>query len=149
MNQHMDLDESIPRPLNHCWLVAPVQALSAAPSAIRSWRCQKRPTTWKLKQHGVRFATCRASWKSMVVAIERPRWLWQAFGRGCCEIFRVHQVCFGWCCDFLCFQDLAEEAGETLIARLNPYSDGPQRTSTLLKTSGRPQVQLSLVQQGL
>ena len=50
---------------------------------------------------------------------------------------------------FLCFQDLAEEAGETLIARLNPYSDGPQRTSTLLKTSGRPQVQLSLVQQGL
>ena len=52
-------------------------------------------------------------------------------------------------CFFLCFQDLAEEAGETLIARLNPYSDGPQRTSTLLKTSGRPQVQLSLVQQGL
>ena len=29
-------------------------------------------------------------------------------------------------------QDLAEEAGETLIARLNPYSDGPQRTSTCL-----------------
>lgn len=49
MNQHMDLDESIPRPLNHYWLVAPVQALSAALSAIRSWRCHKRPTTWKLK----------------------------------------------------------------------------------------------------
>lgn len=71
----------------------------------------------------------------MVVAIEKPRWLWQRLEVGVVRSSESIRFASDDVMIKSLAQDLAEEAGETLIARLNPYSDGPQRTSTLLKTS--------------
>ena len=46
MNQHMDLDESIPRPLNHCWLVAPVHYRQSEVEDVKTHHLEAE-TAWR------------------------------------------------------------------------------------------------------